>query len=319
VTDKANFTLPLVISAGIHIGVLVILALGVDFSEPPKPQPRASSPAVQAVMVDQKKVAQHVEKLKAEKREVARKEKARQDDLELKAKQARQEREREQAQIKKLEKQRKQKEIETKTASAAAAAAQLKEKQAKDKAQKAEADRKQKEKERKASEEAAKKAAAKRKQEEVKAKKVADERKRKEEAERKRKAETERKRKAEELARQQQEQMMQDALAAEQASLSQTRNKQVLSEVQRYTSMIRATIQRNLVVDESMRGKSCRIFIRLANDGFVTANKIVSGDPVVCRATKTAINKAGRLPVSSEPDVYNKLKEINLTVQPEFN
>ncbi|MBW8185926.1 cell envelope integrity protein TolA [Shewanella nanhaiensis] len=308
---RSDITIPLIISAGIHIGVIVIVAMGADFSEKPKPQVQASAPAVQAVVVDQSKVAQHVERLKAEKREAERKEKARQDEANRQVREARKEREREQARIKQLEQERKQKEIETKNAADAAKAAQLKQKQEKEKAAKAEADRKQKEKERKASEEAARKAAEKRKAEEAAAKKA--------EEERKRKAEAERKRKAEEEARRQQEQMMQDALAAEQASLSQTRNKQVISEVSRYTSMIRATIQRNLVVDESMRGKSCRIFIRLANDGFVTASKILSGDPVVCRATKTAINKAGRLPVSNEPDVYNKLKEINLTVQPEFN
>lgn len=308
---KPDFTLPVIISAGIHIGVIVILALGVDFSDKPKPQPQASTPAIQAVMVDQKRVAEHVERLKADKREAERKEKARQDEADRRVREARKEREREQAQIKKLEQQRKQKEIETKNAAAAAKAAQLKQKQEKEKAAKAEAQRKQKEKERKASEAAAKKAAEKRKAEEAAAKKAADERKRRQEAERKRKAE--------EKARKQQEQMMQDALAAEQAALSQTRNKQVMTEVQRYTSMIRATIQRNLVVDESMRGKSCKVFIRLASDGFVTASKVLGGDAVVCRATKAAINKAGRLPVSSEPDVYNKLKEINLTVQPEFD
>ncbi|QFU23171.1 cell envelope integrity protein TolA [Shewanella eurypsychrophilus] len=317
--DKSNFTLPLVISAGIHIGVLIVLVMGVDFSEKPKPQPQASAPVVQAFVVDQKQITQHVEKLKAEKRETLRKEKVRQDELDRQAKLAVQKREQEQAKIKKLERERKQKEIETKNATAAAKAAQLKQKQEKQKAQEAEVFRKQKEKERKASEEAAKKAADKRKQEEAAAKKAADERKRKEDAERKRKADAERKRIAEEKARQQQEQMMQDALAAEQAELSQTRNKQVMNEVQRYTSMIRATIQRNLVVDESMRGKTCRVFVRLATDGFVTGTKILSGDPVVCRAAKAAINKAGRLPVSTEPDVYNKLKEINLTVQPEFN
>lgn len=299
-TMRANIKFPLFIAASIHIGVIVILALGIDFSEKPKPQVQSRAPAIQAVVVDQNKVAQHVERLKAEKKESARKEKARQNELEYQAKQARQERQREQAQIKKLEQQRKLKEIETDNATKAAKLAQEKEKLAKALAQKAESERKQKELERKASEVAAKKVAAKRKQEEVAAKKASD------------------KRRADEQ-RQLQEQMMQDALAAEQASLSLTRNKQVLTEVQRYTNMIRATIQRNLVVDESMRGKSCLIFIRLANDGFVTGSKIVSGDSVVCRATQIAMNKAGRLPVSSEPDVYNKLKEINLTVQPEFN
>ncbi|MGS0696838.1 cell envelope integrity protein TolA [Shewanella sp. 0m-4] len=308
---KSDLTLPVAISAGIHIGVIIILILGVDFSEKPKVQPQASAPAVQAVVIDQKRVAEHVEKLKAEKREAERKEKARQDEADRRVREARKEREREQAQIKRLEQERKQKEIETKNAADAAKAAQLKQKQENERAAKAEADRKQKEAERKASEEAAKKAADKRKTEEAAAKKAEDERKRK--------AEAERKRKAEEQARREQEQMMQEALAAEQAALSQTRNKQVMTEVQRYTSMIKATIQRNLVVDESMRGKSCRVFIRLANDGFVTASQTLDGDSVVCRAAKAAINKAGRLPVSNEPDVYNKLKEINLTVQPEFN
>ncbi|NRD73760.1 cell envelope integrity protein TolA [Shewanella sp. VB17] len=298
---RVNIKFPLVISASIHIGVIVILAIGVDFSEKPKPHVQASAPAVQAVVVDQNKVTQHVERLKAEKRESARKEKARQDKLAHQLQQAREERKREQAQINKLEQQRKLKEIETNNATKAANLAQEKEKQAKALAQQAEADRKLKEQERKASEAAAEKAAAKRKQEEVAAKKASD------------------KRKADEKTRQLQEKMMQEALAAEQASLSQTRNKQLTTEVDRYTSMIRATIQRNLVVDESMRGKSCLIFIRLASDGFVTGSKVVSGDPVVCRAIKTAMNKAGRLPVSSEPAVYNELKEINLTVQPEFN
>lgn len=308
---KSDMTLPLVISAGIHIGVLVILIMGVDFSEKPKPQIQTSAPVMQAVVVDQKKVAQHVERLKAEKIETVRKEQARQNELERKAKQARQEREREQAQIKKLELQRKQKELETKNANAAAKVAQQKEKQAKDLAQKAEVERKQKEKERQASEEAAKKAAEKRKREELAAKKAADERKRK--------ADAERKRLTEEKARRLQEQMMQDALAAEQASLSQTRNKQVMTEVQRYTSMIVATISRHVQQEESMRGKSCKVWVRLAKDGFVTSSRIVDGDPVLCRATQAAIQKVQRLPISSEPDVYEKLKELNIIYRPEFN
>ncbi|ACA87008.1 protein TolA [Shewanella woodyi ATCC 51908] len=308
---RSDITIPLIISAGIHIGVIVIVAMGVDFSEKPKPQVQASAPAVQAVVVDQSKVAQHVERLKAEKKEAERKEKARQDEANRQVREARKEREREQARIKQLEQERKQKEVETKNAADAAKAAQLKQKQEKEKAAKAEADRKQKEKERKASEEAARKAAEKRKAEEAAAKKA--------EEERKRKAEAERKRKAEEEARRQQEQMMQDALAAEQASLSQTRNKQVTSEVSRYTSMIVATISRNVQQEESMRGKSCTVWVRLAKDGFVTSSRIVEGDPVLCRATQSAIQKVQRLPVSSEPDVYDKLKELNIIYRPKFN
>ncbi|MCL1052171.1 cell envelope integrity protein TolA [Shewanella abyssi] len=308
---KSELTIPVSISAGIHIGVIVILALGVDFSDKPKPLPQASAPAVQAVIVDQQKVAEYVEKLKADKREVLRKEKARQDEADRRVREARKEREREQAQIKKLELQRKQKEIETRNANDAAKAAQLRQKQEKEKAAKAEADRKQKDKERQASEVAAKKAADKRKAEEAAALKA--------ENERKRKAEAERKRKADEQARRQQEQMMQDALAAEQVALSQTRNKQVTSEVERYTAMIIATIARNVRQEESMRGKSCKVLVRLAKDGFVTTNRIIEGDPALCTATQSAIQRLQKLPVSSEPAVYEKLKELNIIYRPAFN
>lgn len=309
---ESDIKIPLAISAGVHIGAIVILALGVNFSDKPKEMPAAqSSPAVQAVVVDQQQITQHVEKLKKQKQDAENKEKARQAELERKANEARKEREREQERIKRLETERKQKELETQKANEAAKAAQVKQQQEKERAEKAEAARKQKEQEQKAAEEAARKAEEKRKAEEAAAKKAEDERKRKAEEERKRKAEAE--------AKARQEKEMADALAAEQAALSQTRNRQVLSEVDKFTAMIRATIQRNLVVDESMRGKNCRVFIRLAPDGFVTSSQTLEGDPVVCRAAKAAIQKAGSLPVSREVDVYNKLKEINLTVSPEFN
>lgn len=306
---KSDLTLPVSISAGIHIGFIVILALGISFDDKPKQmQTAASAPAVRAIVIDQQKVNDRVEQLKKQKQDVDKQEKARQAELERKALEARREREREQAKIKTLEVQRKQKEQETQKANDAAKAAQAKQVLEKERADKAEVVRKQKEQEQKAAEDAAKKAAEKRKQEEAAAKKAQQERQR---------ADDERKRKADAKARQERE--MAEAMAAEQDSLSKTRNKQVLSEVDKYKAMISATIQRNLVVDESMRGKSCRVFIRLASDGFVTTSQTLDGDQVVCRAAKAAINKAGRLPVSPEPAVYQELKEINLIVSPKFN
>lgn len=327
--DNSNVALPLSISAGIHIGVIIILAIGVDFTHKPEPVQQVSAPAVKAVMVDQQKVANQVEKIKQEKREAERREQERQAELERKAQEARQAREREQARLKKLEQERKLQEIETQKANEAAKVAQVKQQQEKEKAQKAEADRKLKEQERKVAEEAAQKAAEKRKAEEAAAAKAETERKQKEEAERKKKEEADRKLKeeaerkrkadAEAKARAQQEQEMADALAAEQAALSQTMNKQMQSEVGKYTAMIKSTIQRNLVVDESMRGKSCKVSVRLANDGFVISSQTDGGDANVCRATKAAILKAGKLPVSPDPAVYNLMKEINLIVEPTFN
>ncbi|GAB1111581.1 MAG: hypothetical protein SwBeaMacB_22200 [Shewanella algae] len=316
---KSDFTVPFIISAVLHIGVIAILAMGVDFQDKPKlPTPQAQSAPVQAVVVDQQKVDDYVQKLKQDKAAAEHRELERQQELDRKANEAKKAREQEQERIRKLEVERKQKELETQKAADAAKAAKLKEQQEKEKAQKAEAERKAKEQQRKEAEEAALKAEQKRKAEEAAAKKAEEERKRKE-AERKAKEEAERKHKAEEEARRRQEQELADALAAEQAALSATRNRQVMSEVDRYRAMITATIQRNLVVDESMRGKVCKVKVRLAKDGFVTNSQIIEGDPVVCRAAKAAINKAGRLPVSQEPDVYQLMKEINLEVRPEFN
>ncbi|MCE9789443.1 cell envelope integrity protein TolA [Shewanella chilikensis] len=316
---KSDFTVPFIISAVLHIGVIAILAMGVDFQDKPKlPTPQAQSAPVQAVVVEQQKVDDYVQKLKQDKAAAERRERERQQELDRQANEAKKAREQEQQRIRKLEAERKQKELETRKAADAAKAAKLKEQQEKEKAQKAEAERKAKEQQRKEAEEAALKAEQKRKAEEAAAKKAEEERKRKE-AERKAKEEAERKRKAEEEARRRQEQELADALAAEQAALSATRNRQVMSEVDRYRAMITATIQRNLVVDESMRGRVCKVKVRLAKDGFVTNSQIIEGDPVVCRAAKAAINKAGRLPVSQEPDVYQLMKEINLEVRPEFN
>ena len=160
-------------------------------------------------------------------------------------------------------------------------------------------------------EKAADKAKQQRIQEELAAKKATQEREQRELVEKKRKAQ--------EKARQERELQIQQELTAEQAQLSRDRNTQVVSEVARYQAMITATIQRNLVVNESMRGKSCIVDIRLAKDGFVTSVRAKNGDGLVCRAAEAAINKAGRLPVSPEADVYNKMKVIKLTVKPEFN
>jgi len=323
VADKSDVTLPLSISAGIHIGVIIILALGIDFSHKPEPMQQVSAPAVKAVMVDQQKVANQVEKLKQEKRDAERREQERQAELERKAQEAKQAREREQAQIKQLEQERKQQEIETQKANEATKLAQVKQQQEKEKAVKAEADRKLKEQERKVAEDAAQKAAEKRKVEEAAAAKAESDRKLKEaeakaKADAKAEADAKAKADAEAKARAQQEQEMADALAAEQAALSQTMNKQMQSEVGKYQAMIKSTIQRNLVVDESMRGKTCTVSVRLANDGFVISSQTKGGDPNVCRAAKAAILKAGKLPVSPDPAVYNLMKEINLIVEPTF-
>ena len=88
--------------------------------------------------------------------------------------------------------------------------------------------------------------------------------------------------------------------------------------MQKYQALIKQTIQRNLIVDDAMKGQSCRFNIRLASNGLVIQVKELGGDPLVCRAGKAAILKAVELPVSDAPDVYEQLRNINFTFAPEI-
>ncbi|MDN4503677.1 cell envelope integrity protein TolA [Alteromonadaceae bacterium BrNp21-10] len=171
--------------------------------------------------------------------------------------------------------------------------------QQKDALRKIEQDKKQKLKEKQEAEAAA--IAAKKKREKDKA---AEDKKKRDEKAAKDKAE--------------QERFMEEQLQSEMAERQKRRSAQVLTEVQKYQSLIRSTIQRNLIVDDSMNGKKCRLNIRLASNGLVTQVKILGGDKIVCEAAHRAVFKSDTLPVSSEPDVYEQLRDINLTVEPEL-
>jgi colicin import membrane protein len=67
-----------------------------------------------------------------------------------------------------------------------------------------------------------------------------------------------------------------------------------------------------------MRGKECRVNIRLAFNGLVTSVKSLGGDKLVCDAALRAIRLADTLPVSKDKDVFEQLKNINLTIKPEL-
>jgi len=255
--------------------------------------------AVSAVTVDQKQVEQKIAQLRKKEDDQKRAEDKRIRDLERRASNARKERESEARQIKKLEQQRKAKEKETAEAQAQAKKARAIEQQERAKA-------KQAEKQKQESENAAKAAADKRKAEEDALKKAQAERK-------KREAEAERKRE-----QAMQEQMLQEQLAKEQAARSKIRQQQVVSEVDRYRALIMARIQQNLLIDEKMKNQQCRVNIRLGFNGLVTQVTSLGGDRLVCEAALRAVRMADTLPVSKDKDVFDQLKNINLTIKPEF-
>ena len=255
--------------------------------------------AVSAVTVDQQQVEQKIAELRKKEEDKRRAEDKRIRDLERRAADARKQRESEARRIKKLEQQRKAKEKERAEAEAQA-------KKAREIEQRERAKAKQAQKQKQEAEDAAKAAADKRKAEEAALKKAEEERKKRaEEAERKRQQAL-------------QEQILQEQLAKEQAARNKIRQQQVVSEVDKFRALIMARIQQNLLIDEKMKNQQCRINIRLGFNGLVTQVKSLGGDKLVCEAALRAVRMADTLPVSKDKDVFEQLKNINITIAPEF-
>lgn len=307
---------PLAKSVGLHLAlVLGLVVSGLTFSPkplqitlsgdagnsaavPPPPAP------VQAVAIDRQVLEQRVAEIQRQQDEARRAEEQRIRDLERRAQQAERARTQEEARLRRVAEEKRQADAAAAAARRAAADAKRQQEAEAARARDAEQQRIAREQERKKAEEAAKAAEARRQAEQ----------------EALAKAQAERERQArEQRERAEQERLLQEQLSAEAEARRRARAQQAVTEVQRYTAMISDAITRNLIKDEStMRGRSCRLNIRLATSGFVTSVNVISGDRVVCDAAVRAVNRAGNLPMSQDPDVYNQLKDITLTVAPEF-
>ena len=306
--NSADYLIHIIKSFGIHIVFGVVIVLSFNFSPAPKEKPEELEvKAIDAVVIDQSALEQQVQQIQKQKADAKAAEEKRVKDLERRAENA----------AKKLKRLDKEKSASEK----AAADSKRKAKLEKAKADKAKKERLKREKEAKSAEDAANKAKAKKEAQE-KALAEAKAKREKEEADRKKKEEEARleKERQEKLAQEKalQEQLLQEQLAIEQSARRKARGKVVLTEVQKYKALISSKIQQNLIVDETMKGKSCRLNIKLAFSGLVTRVKVLSGEAKICQAAERAVLKAETLPVSKEQDVYQQLRDINLTVEPEF-
>lgn len=299
---KNNLMAYVGISSGIHLAVLLILLILASVkadsdgefpaqSQPIQevvPQPSPPKPAlVQAVMVDQKKVMQHIAQIKQERRQQAQKEQRRRSALEqelLRMKAKSQQERKELAQLKQRSTKRLH-ELEL----AEKKLSQVKQTEQTLKHQAAQDLLQQKKELAHIKQEKAKLLAQQKKEREALAKQAAVEKN------------------------------IQEALKREQQQAKQKKNQQTKDEIDRFKVMIQSKIQRNLTVQEDMRGKKCVIHLDLAEDGFVINVKRVSGNMVLCRQAEAAVHKSRTLPVSSDPNVYQNMKSINLIVQPNFN
>ncbi|TKB45794.1 cell envelope integrity protein TolA [Thalassotalea mangrovi] len=303
-TPKQTYSIALSVALLLHIGLGAALLMNADFSPAPVATPKPIMPVIDAVVVDQSKLQQQVDKLEQQKAAAKEREDKRIKELERRAAEAQKKRQAEAERIKRLEQERQRKEVEKRKADDAA-------KTAKAKAAAEEKARRQKEEERKRAEKAAADAKAKRLKEEEAAKKAEQERKQREAEERRRKKEA--------AERAEQQRMLEQQMAEEMERRQQARSQQVLTEVQKYTALIVQTIERNFIMDENtMKNKSCDLKIKLASSGFVISVTPITGDQIVCQEAVKAVTKAGTLPVSKDPEVFKQMSEINLKYTPQF-
>lgn len=114
------------------------------------------------------------------------------------------------------------------------------------------------------------------------------------------------------------ERLLDAQLAKESAARRAAKGSQILTEKQRYLALIVAKLQQNWFVDDTMRGKECKLNIKFAPDGSVTKTTVLDGDYNLCMTAVAAVENAGNFPMSSDPDVYDALKDITPTLRPEL-
>ena len=89
----------------------------------------------------------------------------------------------------------------------------------------------------------------------------------------------------------------------------------MLSEAQKYKGLIKGKISRNWITPN--QNEVCILNIRLGPGGIVLDVRVVSGVASVCRSAIAAVYKSDPLPVSKDPDVFNKMRNIELELDPQ--
>lgn len=297
---KSQLKGALIVSLVAHLLLIAILFLSSDFEFE---EDASSGEMVEAVVIDPNLVRQQAQQIRQQKEKAQQQQ---QDKLEQLKKQAEE-----------LEKNRKAEEERVRQLQLEKAKAEKQAREAKERKLEQERLEKQKALEKaereKAAKEAAEKAAREKAAKEA-AEKAAREKAAKEAAE---------KAAREKAAREKQEteqalDSIFDGLEAESSQNSAAKQRQVNNEVAKYSTIYKQLIQNKLIAQDYLKGKTCRVNMKLisAGNGFVVGNvAVLSGDSRLCSATKSAITQVANFPAPKDPDVINKLKDINLTVE----
>lgn len=293
-----NLKKAIIFSTILHVLLVILLVVNYQFSKVEVKQSGSVQPKINATAISSKRVEQLVNKIKQEKLDKKKQEQNRLDEIKRAEETAKRKRKEEETKaadaIKKLkiaEEKRKAEEVK---------AEDLKKKRIKD----------EQERKKKADKEKELKAETDRKN------KIAEEKKKKAEQDKANKAEEERKRKLKEEAAEKKRQEaidreMQRQLAFEAAELDAAHKEQVSTEVDKYVAWIRDKIKRNWI--EPTKGY-CIYRLQVSQGGLVLGVSVIEGNAQHCESGQRAIYKSEPLPVSKDPDVYEVLKVINLTL-----
>ncbi|USE01575.1 cell envelope integrity protein TolA [Vibrio sp. SCSIO 43133] len=334
--NNSSYGKPIAISLFAHLMLVVALLWGTDFTMN-KAEPTGM---VQAVVIDPARVRQQAQEIRKQRETAAKKEQDRLDKLRRESEQLERNRKAEEERIRKLKQQQakdaqaareaeKRREVERQRAAKAEAERKAKEEAvrvaeqqrvakeaaiAKAEKERIEKERAIKEAQQKAQRE--KEAAERAEKERIAKEKAAKEAAEKARIEKERLQQLERERKEQEAALDN----IFSGLESEAALNTSARSKHVASEVQRMGAIYTQLIQQKLLLEDSFRGKQCRVNLKLipAGNGAIAGQvAVLDGDSRLCAATKRAIAQVGTFPLSKEADVNQQLKNINLTVVPE--
>lgn len=92
------------------------------------------------------------------------------------------------------------------------------------------------------------------------------------------------------------------------------------AEIAKYSQLIKQAIAKNWLVPSGVdKELSCQLRIRLAPDGTVLKVQLIrsSNNRILDRSALSAVQKASPLPVPTNPKLFERFREIALTVRPE--
>ncbi len=130
------------------------------------------------------------------------------------------------------------------------------------------------------------------------------------------------KKKQQKLATQQkalQQKLLQKQLNQEQKQISKAKQQQMQGVINRYKAEILQAIGARWVVPAGVdKTLSSQFLIQVAKGGAVVSVKLLhsSGDAALDRSARVAIYKASPLPVPKDPVIFDKFRELRLTVSP---